>query len=308
MAEAEAEKSKAERPATSATNATTDDVEETHARIEAIMDEATSGSKRENQRAIELMWALTSAGPSEITEGLVTRGAVEACVQMVHGGADLYIRKCALTTIANLLNTDERSRSLLIDEGGLDVVLDAFKTKDKEIQKCGLRCVMGLVQHLETRALMCQESVFLRTLVKMGLKHNGDPHLQYMVAATLETITRKEEFARKVVDTEDSLDCLIGLADPQMSDEVCAESTRALLNLISIESTEIRERLKSAGLSEVLQPLVGNKPIEIRCAAADAIAILGDNADKIAALEAEYGLDFSYGKQEQEEKQEEEED
>jgi len=298
---------KGDRPVTSDTHCS-DEVEETASRISAIIEEATSSSKRENQRAIELMWALTSAGPSEITEGLVTKGAIEVCVQMVNAGADLYIRKCALTAIANLLNCDERSRSLLLDEGGLDVVLDAFKNKDKEIQKCGLRCVMNLVHHLETRQLLCQDALFLKTLVKLGLRHMGDANLQYMVAATLDTITRKEEFGIKVVNTADSLDCLIGLADPKMPDEVCAEAARALYNMIAIENTEIREVLTAAGLVEVLQLIATNKPIEVRCAAQDGLAILGDNADKIAELEAEYGLNFSYGKQEEEKDKNEEEE
>merc|ERR1712070_86519 len=136
----------------------------------------------------------------------------------------------------------------------------------------------------------------------------GDLNLQYMVAATLDTITRKNEFAVKVMQTDDSLDCLIGLADPSMPDEVVAEACRALYNLVAVESKESRELLVSAGLVEVLHAVAINKPIEVRCPAQDAIAILGDNADKIAALEAEYGLDFSYGKQEDEKEKQEEED
>jgi len=116
-----------------------------------------------------------------------------------------------------------------------------------------------------------------------------------MVAATMDTITRKDDFGIKVVNTAESLDCLIGLADPKMPDEVCAEAVRALYNLIAIENTEISELLVSAGLTEVLMAVAGGKPIEIRCAAQDGLAILNQNADKIAALEAEYGLDFSYG-------------
>jgi len=310
-AEAEGRTSRAKSPPVAPLEVPTDDTdhaEETAKRVEAIIEEATSSSKRENQRAVELMWALTSAGPSDITEGLVTKGAVEVCVQMVNGGADNYIRKCALTTIANLLNCDERARSLLIDEGGLDVVLDAFKNKDRDIQKCGLRCVMNLVQHLETRGSLCNDAMFLKTLVKAGTKHMGDSNIQYMVAATLDTITRKDDFGAKVVNTPESLDCLIGLADPKMPDEVVAEAARALYNLIAIENSEIREVLISAGLTEVLQNIAANKPIEIRCAAADGLAILGNNADKIAALEAEYGLDFSYGKLEEDKDDDEKDD
>ncbi len=59
---------------------------------------------------------------------------------------------------------------------------------------------------------------------------------------------------------------------------------------------------------EVLQQLAKNKPIEVRCAAQDGLAILCNNAAKIAELEQEYGLDFSYCKQEDTAKEEEEND
>ena len=43
---------------------------------------------------------------AEITELMVSKGAVETCIEMVNAGTNPYISQCALTTMANLLNAD----------------------------------------------------------------------------------------------------------------------------------------------------------------------------------------------------------
>ena len=190
-----------------------DDGEELARRVEAIIAESHSSNKRENQRAAELMWALSSGGATEATEALVTRGAIEACMHLLAAGTDLYIHRCSLSAIANLLDIDERTRSMLLDEGasaapngrplttrcagGLQLVLEAFRSRDREMQKCGLRCIMSLAKHLETRQILMNEKGFVHTLISMG--HNPyDPATAYFVASTLDSVTRKEEFAHKV--------------------------------------------------------------------------------------------------------------
>jgi len=201
-----------------------------------------------------------------------------------------------MTSIANLLNCDERSRSLLIDEGGLDIILEAFKnTKNKPLQKCGLRCILNLVPNLETRALLCADLEFLPILVRMGLRHNGDQNIMYMTAACIDVITRKKDFAIKVLNTDSCLDCLMGLAGPRIPDEVVAEAVRALLNIISIDTPEIRDKILSAGVIDCLKCIITDKPIEVRYPAEDALALLTNDQDKIKKLETKYGLDFSYG-------------
>jgi len=123
--------------------------------VEILIEEAKSTDKRQNQRAVELMWSLSSAGAckcphtaaivvtpwldaaalrthvadpptlstfgsflargvhrsrvcyaAETTELLVSKGAVETCIEMVNAGTNPYISQCALTTMANLLNAD----------------------------------------------------------------------------------------------------------------------------------------------------------------------------------------------------------
>ena len=51
---------------------------------------------------------------------------------MVHTGTNPYIAHCALTTTANLLNCDERSRSLLVDE--VDSMLSLLRSRITRIR------------------------------------------------------------------------------------------------------------------------------------------------------------------------------
>ena len=81
--------------------------------------------------------------------------------------------------------------------GGQEHVLEAFRSRDGELQKCGLRCVMPLAKHLETRAILFGEKDFVHILINTGLNPR-DSATAYFVAATLDTSTRKEEFALKV--------------------------------------------------------------------------------------------------------------
>lgn len=311
-ADAGMSKRKASRPQTTGTRASEEDVDELPRRVEAIIAEAHSSVKRENKRAAELMWALSSGGPTETTESLVTRGAIEACIHLVSAGADAYIRRCALTAIANLLNVDERSRSMVLDEGGLEHLLEAFRSpRDPEMQKCALRCIMTLSKHLETRVLLFAEKDFVNVL--MGLAANPrDGASAYFLAATLDTVTRKEEFAMKIVAHEniegdkDVLKCLLKLADTNAyPEDVVAEAVRAMYNLtVCVENAtaannELRAMLEEDLTMDVLRALAApTKTIEIRCVAADTLAILTNNRDRIAELQAEFGLNFSYGQAE----------
>ena len=155
--------------------------------------------------------------------------------------------------------------------------------------------MLNLVHNLETRTLLCNDPKFLETLVKMGLRHNGDVNIQYMVAATMDVITKKKDFAKKVLETPDSVECLIQLCAFKMNDDVIAEAARALFNLVSLEEKKCREVLMTAGVVQVLQLISKNKPIEVRMPALDGLSVLTNNEDKIKQLEGEYGLDFAYG-------------
>eukprot|EP00656_Telonema_subtile_P053674 TRINITY_DN7830_c0_g1_i8.p1 TRINITY_DN7830_c0_g1~~TRINITY_DN7830_c0_g1_i8.p1 ORF type:complete len:271 (-),score=70.83 TRINITY_DN7830_c0_g1_i8:44-856(-) len=255
------------------------------------------------------MWALTSGGPTETTEALVTRGAVEACVHLVHVGADAYIRRCALTAIANLLNVDERSRSMVLDEGGMDHVLEAFRsTRDPDMQKAGIRCVMSLSKHLETRSLLFAQADFVHLLLGLATSVKEDA-TAYFIAATLATVTKKEDFTMKVMAHEnvegekDALKPLLKLTDCGLhSDDVVAEGVRAIFNITSCvhnlahAGNELLALLQADPVMDRLRALAGPmKTIEIRCVAADALGILTANRDQIMSLEAEFGLNFGYG-------------
>ena len=168
--------------------------------------------------------------------------------------------------------------------------------------------MLNLVNNLETRTLLCNDPKFLETLVKMGLRHNGDVNIQYMVAATMDVITKKKDFAKKVLDTVDSVECLIQLSGFKMNDDVIAEAARALFNLVSLEDKQSREFLASTGLVEVLRLISKDKPIEVRMPALDALSILTNNEEKIKQLEQQYGLDFSYGVVEEKKKEGSDED
>jgi len=284
-----------------------DDGEELARRVEAIIAESHSSNKRENQRAAELMWALSSGGATEATEALVTRGAIEACMHLLAAGTDLYIHRCSLSAIANLLDIDERTRSMLLDEGGLQLVLEAFRSRDREMQKCGLRCIMSLAKHLETRQILMNEKGFVHTLISMG--HNPyDSATAYFVASTLDSVTRKEEFAHKVAAHEntegekDTLKCLMRLASNNQPEDVVAEAVRVIFNLtVSVENAtasknDLRDRLEQPEVMDMLRGLAADtKPIEVRCVAADTLAILTNHQDQIQELEGQYGLNFSYG-------------
>jgi len=70
---------------------------------------------------------------------------------------------------------------------------------------------------------------------------------------------------------------------------VCVESASASNN-------QLRALLEEEETMDALRVLAGsNKPIEVRCVAADTLALLTNNKERIAELEAEYGLNFSYG-------------
>ena len=278
-------------------------------RVESIITEAHSSVKRENQRAAELMWALSSAGATETTESIVTRGGVEACMHMLSAGTDLYIQRCSMSAIANLLDIDERTKSMVLDEGGLSFILEAFTSRDKEMQKCGLRCIMSLVKHLETRQALMNEKSFVHTLMAIGLNPYDDA-TAYFVVSTLDVVTRKEEFAHIVGDHEsaggekDALQLLTKLCANSKPDDVVAEAVRVIFNLtVSVENRtadkcELRERLEEPQVMDLLRGLTAEtKPIEVRCGASDALAILTNNQDLILELEAEHGLNFNCPRQ-----------
>lgn len=84
-------------------------------------------------------------------------------------------------------------------KGGLEVVLEGFRSRDRELQKGGLRCLMALVKHIETRATLMNEKTFVHQLITMGMAPY-DSATAYFVAATLDTVTRKEDFAMRVVE------------------------------------------------------------------------------------------------------------
>ena len=114
------------------------------------------------------MWAITTTGASDWSEGLVAKGGVDFLIKIIHEGTDPQLRRHAIRVIANLLTCDDRVRMMLLDEGGLDMIFDIFvQNEDRELQKGAVRCIMYLVKNLETRAALSNRKNFYSTLIKV---------------------------------------------------------------------------------------------------------------------------------------------
>jgi len=92
------------------------------------------------------------------------------------------------------------------------------------------------------------------------------------------------------------------LASNNQPEDVVAEAVRVIFNLtVSVENAtasknDLRDRLEQPEVMDMLRGLAADtKPIEVRCVAADTLAILTNHQDQIQELEGQYGLNFSYG-------------
>jgi len=72
------------------------------------------------------MWAITTTGTSDFSEGLVSKSIVEILIKLVQSGTDGLLRRLGMQVLANLLTCDDRVKMMLMDEGGLDMVYEAF--------------------------------------------------------------------------------------------------------------------------------------------------------------------------------------